>query len=328
MVNLTVMENQPLVSIIILNYNGADFLAECIESVQRTHYTPLEIIVVDNNSTDQSMEVLEKYPSIRVHRNTRNYGYAEGNNIGVSLSSGKYVVILNNDVTVEPSWLDVPVQKFEQNSRLGLICCRQLRYDRQDTIDGLYHIIQPDLTFFPFGQNRKLTEDPRFTKPGYVIGTNGASAIIRRETFLSLGGFDSRFFAYQEETDLNIRAFLAGWRCYYVPEAVVYHKGSMSFNKNKPMVYYYRERNRMWLLYKNFPFLIIFKHLPLMILFELRVCRVFLFKLRRPDLYIKARTDGLRALHHYKGIRKKHTQLFKTRLKEFLYFKKHLFSEE
>ena len=323
MVNLT--EKQPLVSIIILNYNGADFLAECIESVQATRYTPLEILVVDNNSTDHSMKVLEKYPSVIVHRNKQNYGYAEGNNIGVSHSRGKYVVILNNDVTVEPSWLDVPIQKLEQEPRLGLVCCRQLRYDKRDTIDGLYHTIRPDLTFFPFGQNQKLTDDPRFMKGGYVIGTNGASAIIRRETFVALGGFDSRFFAYQEETDLNIRAFLSGWRCYYTPEAVVYHKGSMSFNKNKPMVYYYRERNRVWLLYKNFPFSLIIRHLPLMLLFELRVCRVFLIKLRRPDLYLKSRLDALTSLHHYKSIRKKHTRLFKKRLEEFLYFKEHLF---
>ena len=319
------MENMPLVSIIILNYNGASFLAECIESVLATAYQPQEIIVVDNDSTDNSCDLLKAYPTVIVHRNPQNYGYAQGNNIGVARSSGKYLVILNNDVTVEPSWLNVPIQKMEEEPDIGLVCCRQMKYHQRDTIDGLYHVIEPDLTFFPFGQNRKLSADPRFLQSGYVIGTNGASAIIRRETFLNLDGFDPRFFAYQEETDLNVRAFLHGWRCYYAANSVVYHMGSMSFKKNKPMVYYFRERNRIWLLYKNYPFSFIIKYLPLLIILELRVVRVFFFKLGRPDLYLKARRDAFRELHHYKALRKNNIKLFLQKRNDFLYFKKHLF---
>ena len=318
------MDNKPLVSIIILNYNGASLLSECLDSVLATIYKPLEVIVVDNNSIDNSLEILNSYPSIKVLRNSKNYGYAEGNNIGVSHSAGKYLVILNNDVSVEPSWLDVPVEKLEQEPDLGLVCCRQMMYYQRDTIDGLYHVIEPDLTFFPFGQGRKLSADPRYLQSGYVIGTNGASAIVRRETFLQLGGFDPRFFAYQEETDLNVRAFLHGWRCYYAAESVVYHKGSMSFNKNKPMVYYYRERNRVWLLYKNYPLSFILPYLPMLVLLELRVIRVFFFKLQRPGLYLKSRIDAFKALHNYKALRKNNIALFKKKAKEFIRYKKQI----
>lgn len=318
------MNTTPLVSVIILNYNGASFLAECIESVRATTYQPLEIIVVDNNSSDDSLKILEGYPSVITHRNSRNFGYAEGNNIGVSLSTGKYIVILNNDVTVDPEWLSTPIEKMEQEPKTGLVCCRQMSYQQRDTIDGLYHVLQPDLTFFPFGQNRKLTSDPRFLQSGYVLGTNGASAIFRKDMFLELGGFDPRFFAYQEETDLNLRAFLHGWQCYYAADSVVYHMGSMSFNRAKPMVYYYRERNRVWLLYKNFPYLFIIRHLLLITYLEIRVARVFLFKLRRPDLYLKARWDALVQLKHYKELRKNNLKLFKHKKKALLFFKKHL----
>lgn len=319
------MNKSPLVSIIILNYNGAPLLAECISSVLASNYKPVEVIVVDNNSSDDSCKVLEQFPTIKKVLNSVNYGYAQGNNIGVSNSSGKYVVTLNNDVTVEPSWLDQPVVELEQHPETGLVCCRQMSYFQRDIIDGLYHIIQPDLSFFPFGQNRPLSYDPRFLKSGYVIGANGASAIIRKTTFIQLGGFDQRFFAYQEETDFNVRAFLHDWRCYYSAESVVYHKGSMSFNKNKPNIYYFRERNRVWLLYKNFPILFIIKHLHLIVFLELRVIRVFLFKLGRPWLYFKARWDAFKALRHYASIRKEHVKRFKQRAKDFVYFQKNLF---
>lgn len=323
--NLKKTNPGPLVSIIILNYNGAPLLAECIDSVKNTTYSPIEIIVVDNNSSDESCRVLENYPEISLIRNDQNYGYAKGNNIGVSECSGKYAVILNNDVSVESTWLDSPVNHLESHPETALVCCRQMSYYQRDIIDGLYHTIQPDLTFFPFGQSHHLSDDPRYLQSGFVIGANGASLIVRKNIFTELGGLDERFFAYQEETDLNIRAFLSGWKCYYCADAVVYHKGSMSFNEIKPMVYYFRERNRIWLLYKNFPILFIIKYLHLNILLELRVVRVFFLKLRRPDLYFKARGDALKELKHYKMEHRLNVKKFRCRQAEFLYFKKHLF---
>lgn len=311
------MNKNPLISVLILNYNGADLLEECILSVIQTRYMPIEIIVIDNNSTDNSLEIIEKFKKVKIIRNYENYGYAEGNNIGISKCSGKYVVTLNNDMTVDPDWLKLPVQVLESNQDIGIVSCRQMAYYHHEKIDTLFHILRPDLTFYPFGQQQRIDKDPRFLQSGYVLSANGGSAIIRKEMFLALKGFDSRFFAYLDEADLCMKAFLHGWSCFYVPSAVVYHKGSVSFKKTGSMQYYYRERNRIWFLYKYFPVLILLKHLPFLLMMELRVLRVMCFKLKKPDLYFKARIEGFRYLHCYKNIRKYNLRLFSRKRKKF-----------
>jgi GT2 family glycosyltransferase len=323
------MADKPLVSIVVLNWNGAQFLEECIVSVMKTAYSPIEIIVVDNNSSDNSLEILQKYPAITIIQNDQNYGYAQGNNIGIARSHGTYVVTLNNDITVDPDWLDAPVEMLQSNRSIGLVCCRQMSSYDHTKIDGLYHIIKPDLTFFPFGHNHHLHENPLYLKPGYVISVNGGSSIIRKSMFEQVGGFDARFFAYFDETDLCMKTFLSGWRSYYSPESVVYHKGSLSFKKTGIFAYFLRERNRLWFLYKYFPMSIILRHLCPLLIMELRVIRVMCIKLRRPDQYVKCRMAAFSALPLYKETRKKNLLLLKERRNEFaLLRKKGLLADE
>jgi GT2 family glycosyltransferase len=184
-------------------------------------------------------------------------------------------------------------------------------------IDGLYHIIKSDLTFSPFGHNRHLHENPLFLIPGYVISVNGGSSIIRKDMFEQVGGFDKRFFAYFDEADLCMKTFLRGWRSYYSPESVVYHKGSLSFKTTGIFAYFLRERNRVWFLYKYFPMSMIVRHLPSLVVMEARVIRVMCIKLRRPDQYVKCRIAAFSALPLYKETRKKNIVLFKQRRNEF-----------
>ena len=316
------MNDNPLVSVIVLNYNGASLLEECLASLNKISYSPVEIIVVDNNSSDNSLELLASHHNVTVIANSENYGYAEGNNIGISHCAGKYAATLNNDMTVEPSWLDEPVQILESNPQIGVISCRQMSYYNRETIDGLYHTIRTDLTFLPFGRNHLLQEKRQFLEAGYVISANGGSALLRKSMFSQLNGFDTRFFAYLDETDLCMKAFVHNWSCYYVPEAVVYHKGSVSFRKTGVMQYYFRERNRIWFLFKYFPLRLITVHLPFILLHELRVIRIMCLKLKSPGLYIKARLDALKYLSAYREERKENLQRMKERWVEFLALKK------
>ena len=316
------MADNPLVSIIILNYNGASLIEECLDSVTHLHYQPIEIIVVDNNSSDNSLDVLKTYNIIKIIENKKNYGYAEGNNIGIRQCSGKYIATLNNDMTVDPLWLNEPVKILETYPDIGIISCRQMSYYKHNYIDGLYHTIKSDLTFLPYGHNHPLNQKKQYLQAGYVISANGGSAILRKDMISQIGSFDSRFFAYLDETDLCMKAFIKGWSCYYVPNAVVYHKGSVSFKKTGAIQYYYRERNRLWFLYKYFPSSFILKHFLFLLIMELRVIRVICLKLRKPDLYFKARLDAINQLSAYSDERKCNIKLIKKRWSHFISLKK------
>jgi len=138
------------------------------------------------------------------------------------------------------------------------------------------------------------------------------------------GYFDERFFAYYDETDLCFRAMLYGWKCIYVPDAVVYHKGGESFKRDAHKRLYYRERNRMWFIYKNFPTSLLIKHLPSLLIMELRVIRVLSLKLKSPGTYILARIDAVKMLPIFRLVRKNHLRLFKLQKSRFkaLYKKK------
>ncbi|MDG5815009.1 glycosyltransferase family 2 protein [Chitinispirillales bacterium ANBcel5] len=313
--------NLPLVSLLILNWNGEDLLEECIDSLRKTEYCAIEIIIVDNASTDKSVEIISQYKDIRLVVNSTNLGYSAGNNVGFQHARGKYVVTLNNDMIVEPNWLNSPIKFLEKNPGIGVISCRQMNYYCREKIDGLYHTIKADLSLMPYGFKTTFNSNMTLTsKPGYVISANGGSAIIRKSLIDQLGGFDPDFFAYMEETDFCLRAFLHGWKCLYDPEAVVYHREGYSFKKINALRYYYRERNRIWLLYKNYPTQLLLKRSLFILLMELRVIRVFLLKLGKPGLYLKARIDAFRGLKRYKEIRNENVSLFKIHKKEFLNF--------
>jgi len=311
------MKKQPLVSVLVLNWNGAKFLDACIESLLKTRYAPLEIVVVDNCSADASVALLEKYPSVKTFVNERNLGYAAGNNAGFARCNGKYIVTLNNDMKVDPDWLHAPVAALERDPSIGLVGCRQMSWHEPAIIDGLYHILRGDLTFYPFGTGCRPQDDPRFLREGYVLSVNGGSSVIRKRMLDEIGGFDERFFAYYDEVDLCMKAFVNGWSAYYTPDAVVYHLGSASFKKDGIFTYFLRERNRMRVMYKYFPWGLMVRHLLPLLVMELRVIRVMALKSRRPDEYFRCRREGIASLRDYRLLRKNNLALLRKRMTEF-----------
>lgn len=269
----------PLISVIILNWNGSDCIVECIESVEKTVYNNIEIIVVDNASTDGSPKTIRnKFPNVHLIKLDENLGYAAGNNRGFQHAQGKYIATLNNDVVVEPTWLGQPVYFLEGDESAGIIACRQMKYKNHETIDCLYGYPLRSLLFQPMGSGKQYSSTPLFSQPGYVIGAGGASAIYRKKLLDELGGFDERYYSYHEESDLCMRAFLSGWKCIYAPSAVVYHKGSFSFNRIKKQYAFYHERNRIWFIFKFYSSFFVLKNAFWIFLMELRLLRVMLIK--------------------------------------------------
>jgi GT2 family glycosyltransferase len=314
----------PLVSIVIVNWNGAEVLPECLESLLRLNHKDFEIVVVDNGSVDDSVDIVGRIcgDRARVVRLEKNIGFAAGVNVGFENSAGEFIATLNNDMIVEPSWLDQPLE-FLRDESVGIVCGRQMNYYDRSRVDGLYHCIVKELVLMPFGAGRELGTGDLYTKPGYVMGAHGGAAILRAKTVRALGGYDPEFFGYMEETDFCLRAFLRGWRCVYAPNAVAFHMDGFSFKKLGTYRNYLCERNRIWFLYKNIPAPDILKRLPRMLAVELRVIMVFLIKMKKPLLYLKARFDALRGLSRYRKIRRENTALFKTKRQEFYRFEKY-----
>ncbi|MBI4683933.1 MAG: glycosyltransferase family 2 protein [Nitrospirae bacterium] len=244
----------PLVSVIILNYNGRDYIEECLNSVFDQTYKSIEIIVVDNASKDGSKEILkDKYRSkIKLIENPANLGFAEGNNVGLKNASGEFIALLNNDAIANKRWLEELISGFQRcDASFGMWASKILFYDDQRMIDTAGHLIYPD--GLNRGRGKGEIDIGQYDKEEEVFFPSGCAALYRKNMLDEIGFFDPDFFAYGDDTDVGLKARLSGWKCLYMPGAVVYHHSSATAGRYSPMKAYLVERNRVWILIKYFP---------------------------------------------------------------------------
>lgn len=240
-------------SIIIVNWNGRQHLAECLDSLAAQSYRDFEVVLVDNGSVDDSdMFVRERYPWVKLVALDYNSGFATGNNIGLAHAVGRYIISLNNDTRVEPEWLAELVQVAESNPKAGMVASRICAYHNHDSIDSLGVAICPD------GMSRAAFRLRSFSTLQLspvqeVLLPSGCAALYRREMLDEIGFFDDAFFAYCEDTDLGLRGRAAGWGALLARNAVVYHKYSQTGGGFSPFKLYLVERNHYWVALKNFP---------------------------------------------------------------------------
>ena len=213
--------SQPLVSIIILNYNAGNLLLHCVESVLQTNYENYEIIVVDNASADNSQnECKEKFTAIQLIQNQKNLGYCEGNNIGINGAKGEFVVILNPDTIVESNWLKELVNGYQKLGE-GIYQPRFLTTDNHKILQGTGNMIQ--LFGFGFARNKGDIDEGQFNKPERIGYASGTCLFTSRKIMEKLDMFDSFLFAYHDDLDLCWRAALEDIKSYYIPSSIVYH---------------------------------------------------------------------------------------------------------
>lgn len=256
---------EPLVSIIIVNWNGKHHLAECLQSLAEQTYQNFETIIVDNASTDGSPELITtQFPTARLVRLATNTGFATGNNKGFEQASGAYIVILNNDTRAEPDWLARMVAVAGENPGIGMVGCRTCAYGDRDMIDTIGGRICWD------GMSRGAYRLKSFARLGLNpveegLYPSGCAALYKRAMLDKTGFFDDDFFAYAEDTDLGLRGQLAGWKTLIATDAVVHHKYSGTGGVFSPLKLYLVERNHYWVAIKNFP-------LPLLIMLPFWTC--------------------------------------------------------
>ena len=244
---------QPLVSVIILNWNGLEHLKDCLPSMTAQNYENLEIIVVDNGSTDGSIEYIQKeFPdTVTLIRNAENVGFCIGNNIGIEVASGEYLVVLNNDTELDANWISALVDIAEKHPDVGMFASKILSFYDRDKIDCVGHLIYPD--GLSRGRGRGETDNGQYDQIEEVIFPSGCAAFYRKAMLDEIGLFDEQFFIYVEDSDLGMRGRLAGWKCLYVPQAIVYHKYSATMGGYSPQKAYLVERNRIWSVVKTLP---------------------------------------------------------------------------
>lgn len=270
------MHNKPKVDIILLNYNGYKDTIECIKSLKNISYKNLDIIIVDNNSTDYSekiiLEFIKNDKNIKFIQTYKNLGFSGGNNIGIKLSLEKksdYICLLNNDTVVEPDFLEPLIDIMEKDKSIGITSGKIMYYDEPTKIwcaggyiDEIkacgYHYGRDEIDNGKFDNNREVTDLP------------GCLQLIRAEVFEKIGLYEEKYFLYMEDTDFCYRANKAGYKLIYVSSSKIYHKVSSSTGgQNSPTHLYYMARNR--LLFNKVMKLSLIKNIQFYIFYLLRL---------------------------------------------------------
>src|SRR3989344_1910928 len=237
----------PTVSIIVLNWNGKIFLRDCLNSLKKITFPEVEIIVVDNNSTDGSQELVKKnYKQVILIENKDNYGFAKGNNIGFKKSKGKYVLFLNNDTVVTPSFLEPLVEACEKDSKIGCIQPQMRLMLERSRLDEAGSYISFVGFLYHFGYRKKFSKE-KYGKQKEIFAAKGACIFFPRKSLNKIGVFDEDFFIFFEETDLCFRVWLSGHKVLYEPKSVIYHVVGGDTTKSTK----YNYERRIYLIFKN-----------------------------------------------------------------------------
>jgi GT2 family glycosyltransferase len=244
------MSHRPLASVIIPNWNGAHHLPTCLESLRRQTYPHVEIVVADNGSTDGSLELLaQDYPKVQVLALGENRGFAGACNAGIEAGRGEFLVLLNNDTEVELGWVEEVVAAFLRDPEAGIVASKMLLFDRRNTFHTAGDFYRID--GIPGNRGVWQKDTGQYDREAYVFSACGGSAAYRRTMLDQVGVLDEAFFFSCEDVDLAWRAQLAGWRCVYAPQAVVYHK--LSATGGGVTASFYDGRNFIYLLVKDYP---------------------------------------------------------------------------
>jgi GT2 family glycosyltransferase len=255
-----ISERHPEVSVVIVNWNGAEYLSRCLEAVTAQTHTNYEVIVVDNNSSDHSVDDIENnWPKIRIIKLDENIGFAAANNLGAREARGRWLAVLNNDAFPNSGWLVgllSAVDDYPEFSFFASCIIHSGSNNRIDSAGDVYHV-----SGHAWHQDSNRLLEETYQKPREVFSPCAAAALYKRDEFLGVGGFDEQFVSHFEDVDIGFRLRLRGSRCLYVPDAIVEHLGSASYGRESNITVYHVQRNLVWSYFMNMPGRLLWKYL-------------------------------------------------------------------
>jgi len=258
-------------SIIIVNYNGKKYLAKCLNSIFKNKYSKFEIIIVDNKSTDGSVDfVIDNFSrnlsKIKIVKLNKNYGPAYARNKGFEKSVGKLICFLDNDTQVHPNWLTNAKKLFDSDKKIGCIQSKLLLLEQPNKIDYVGELLG-NLGFLKSTAQYGEIDNGQYDSSNSILAAKSAGMFIRRQAFIDAGKFDSDYFIFMEESDLGWRTWLAGYKNVFCPQSIVYHRFSSTKdivdpNFNNYLVRFHGTKNYIQTLIKNLSFRYLLKILP------------------------------------------------------------------
>lgn len=281
-------------SVIIVNWNGKELLSECLDGLRQQTFQDFSVILVDNGSNDGSVAFARyNYPEVQTIELTHNLGFVAANNIALKDAQNKYVALLNNDAVPHPHWLSNLVEALEFYPEAGFAASKILFYHNPEIIDRTGDVYTRAGAGFLRGRGEP---ERNFNRQEWIFGACAGAALYRRRMLDDIGFFDEDFFLLYEDVDLSFRAQLKGYKCLYVPEAVVYHKASSSIVYDSPISVYYSHRNLEWVYLKNMSSKLILKTIWLHIIYD--IAAFFFFAVNgRIKEFIKAKLDAVKGVN-------------------------------
>src|SRR5438128_10589903 len=235
-------QGNPIVSIVIVNWNGAGYIDRCLKSVLRNSEAPWEVVVVDNASSDGSCDLIERISlhdkRVRLMKLRANAGFSVANNVGVSASKGEFVALLNPDTEVEPGWLE-PLLELVKSGE-NRIAQSKLMVMNSNLLDGVGDF--PTIHGLSMILGHRIQENQISAGPE-IFSARAAAMVIRRKTFLELGGFDPDFFNGYEDVDLGWRHRLSGGQTLLAEKSIVYHAGRVFTKRKGTSEFFHKHKN-------------------------------------------------------------------------------------
>lgn len=281
------------VSVIVVNWNGRELLSECLESLRKQAYTRFSTILVDNGSTDGSVDFVgKKFPEVKIIALPENTGFSVANNIAIRSVNNDYVALLNNDAVAHPLWLKNLVAGLESTPEAGFAASKILLYEDRGAIDRAGDSYTTAGTALLRGRGASAGD---YDRREWVFGACAAAGLYRLRMLKEIGLFDEDFFLLYEDVDLSFRAQLRNYRCLYVPDATAYHKASSSIVHDSPISVYYSHRNLEWVYLKNMPARLIRKTIILHMIYNVAACLYFLGNGRIVE-FVRAKRHALKGM--------------------------------
>jgi GT2 family glycosyltransferase len=287
-----------MISIVIPNYNGAEHLKTCYESLKKQTYTDFKVVLVDNGSSDESVHYTEtELHDAIVIKLGYNSGFAKAVNEGIKYSlknmNADFIFLLNNDIELSPDFLQTAADTLRSNAEASILAVKMLNYYNRDLIDDCGDFIKAN-GGSPLARGHGEKDSGQYDKTEYIFGASAGAAFYRSSIFGDIGFFDETFFAYYEDIDFSFRSQLAGYKCLYQPEAVCYHKrGGTSSVATHGFQTEMCERNLVLMRVKNYPLITYILYQPLF--FIARIKRYYLFlKLHSFIIFLRAVKGYLR----------------------------------